>query len=1316
MEPMKICVFAVVTASAAMTGSAFADPDGTLVQTSTYNGTLWGNTSLWKGGEVVSGEGVVIDTGSGSPQVRMDDTNRVVGVFTTTRGTMPAEGGSFMFSMVNQGYTRTFDFTPPRVGQSTGFYFTTNTFTFANNGSPAQIRIDGGQAGAGTAKKPYRHFYDVPVILKDDLEIRHLFDCTNKYGTFTLSAIDPAAGVIFARPISGEGKGINVNNATATMGVMFGADNTFTGDLVVDHGLVRAIDAVDRPRAGTPFGVGNSVVATNDNSGVDLGGFVTGEGQTLVLKGLRYGINNNTATAMYTNGVLFSSYGRPYHASEWRGNVVLKGDTWLGGTIAGVSPNPGCFYPAYAEGDRVVSGPISESGGSAAIHVRSGNSVVLSGENTFSGGVYLDKGYFTARKSSSFGTGSVVFNGGIYRMEKPGDANVLEANVTGVPGNLRLHVDAGVTNIVPPNSSAIGYSDFYKYGEGALLLTNMVSLSGQQGRFYGGTVIFDTSHTNYVKFGINANNWQMNRVHLYNNAKLVVRGDPAQKRTGCWYGDVETGCAATLRVEDGQVFNISLANNNNNVLGYANLETDGSGAYFTIATTVADHAYVGNLAFLIYEESSFVTVDGGKAVPMPDSSYATSWGGATDCVDVTPALAALSVPDGTSADVLRFNTSNGGSELVLTLDGDLTLAGRTILVTPAMGATKVRITGGTIRSESFLRILNFNTSAPLVIESDIGGLGTDIHAKIVSGGPGKTVFSGAKSFSNQVLVLGGELESDCADSLGKPTSDWPAYSQVYIYNGGILSFDGTFCTTQGTVRTTMPVYVSSSGGAIKVPNPSDTVTLGSQINLNGGGHFRKLGPGTLKFSGDAKFERGNEGGVDPNLMHVEYCEGTVVQDRKFSEGTEFTLADNGVTLLGDRWLQAWQAGANGGGNRLELSSKRMLHIGSGGATVDVHGVSVTINDQNAYYGFIRCPEFLSGDGELTIVDSAGGATLKPNGYRDASFRGKFTSYVPVDSSNCMELRNAEMHIPRGITNKFSGILHDRSNVRFGRLSGEGTLHVITAQAPLPAYVFLGQDDAPDADFPGTLLLKHNASQYAYPQLVKIGGNAQRISGGANELLGNVIVRAGSLLAGNDSSGTQGSGAFGAAMVFLGDEETPAGASPAFLADGAFTVANEIRVPDTSLSSAVPVLGGTTNANGAVFSGPVKLRRDVAFMAGDGATVTFTGEISGLQGVSMRGGGRVVIDGDVALGGDFDWTGGTLEATGRITVPAGATLTVDESLCTRENIDKVFFILKAEGGINGKFECPQTLPGNWRILQKEGSIRLYSPKGFSIFVR
>lgn len=1285
--------------------AAAAEPDATLIQTGDYKGTLWGNTALWKNGEVASGNGVVIDTGAGTPEVRLDETNRVVGAFTTTRGTMPQTAGDFQISTENNGFAHDLGFTPQHIASTTGYLFTTNKLFFANNGAPAYIRIDDGSpnAGDGTARQPFRHFYDVPVVLEDNLVIQHLFNSTNQYGHYTIGINNgPAAGVIFARPISGEGKGITIDNAASMMGVMFAGDNTFSGDLVVERGIARAIDTLDRPRAGTPFGVANRVVSTSDGSGVDLGGFITGEGQTLVLKGMR------TVGASHTNGVLFSTYGRVGEYSKWCGNVQLAGDTWIGGTLAGFD-SPLKLYPADADGDIEVSGPISETGGSAAVHVVSTRNVAFGGTNTFSGGLYLDNGYFTARNAESAGTGGIVFNGGVYRAERQSDANVFEMDVAAAPKNLRVRVEAGVTNIVSSDWSGFGKGNFYKCGEGALLLTNKVSLSSNKGYIHGGTVIFDTSTANFVKFGANDNDSTLDQVTLYQNTRVVVCGNPAFTRTGSWYGALDNNSAVALRAENGQKFRVSTGSLSNDLCGFINLETDGSGAYFC-NMSVNGHKYAGSAPVVIYGGASFVSGPNTKNVPMPDDDYATSWGNATDCVDVTPALAAESVPGGTSADVIRFNTPNGGSELVLTLGGDLTLAGRTILVTPAMGNTTVRITGGALVSSKALRILNFNPNAPLIIESDVavrdGGT-----LNIGSGGPGKVVLFGSKSFNGRVYINGGELEANCADSFGVANT-----SRIYVSGGGILSFAGTFSPLSDatTVRNGFELTIGSSGGAVKVPNAADTVTLERKISLSAGGRFRKLGPGTLKFtktgSESAQFQAcRDDDGCNPRIMCTEYLEGNVEQDCAFSQDAERMVADNGVTLVGSRWLTANQGGANGGGNRLEIASKRMLHIGSGGATVDVHGATASFNDSLGYYRFCCCPEFLSGDGELTVVDSVGGGKLRSNGYHDASFRGKFTSYVPFsDSEGCegFELRNAEMHIPSGVTHTFKSIRDGRCCLRFGRLSGPGAIYAIGVSDRMPAHFLLGQDDAPDADFEGTMTLEMAGN--TYPQLTKVGNNAQRISGSANKFDGNTVVRAGSLLAGNDSPATSGaSGAFGEAMVFVGDEETPEGASPAFLIDGAYTVANEIRVPDTSPASAVPVLGGTSNANGAVFSGPVKLRRDVAFMAGDGATVRFTGAIEGLQGVSMRGGGRVKIESDVSIGGDFAWTGGTLEVDGSVTVPDGATITLDESLCTPENVGKVFDLLSATGGINGKFNCSQEFPIPWRMVQSSGKVKLVS---------
>ncbi len=413
-----------------------------------------------------------------------------------------------------------------------------------------------------------------------------------------------------------------------------------------------------------------------------------------------------------------------------------------------------------------------------------------------------------------------------------------------------------------------------------------------------------------------------------------------------------------------------------------------------------------------------------------------------------------------------------------------------------------------------------------------------------------------------------------------------------------------------------------------------------------------------------------------------------------------------------------QAGANGGGNRLELQAKRQFVAGAGGATVDLQGTNVLFTDVRASYGLDKCTEFFGGTGEIRVVNTgAAEAKIYCYGYHDASFRGKFTSYVPVTGDQGLEFRNAEWCVPEGVTNTFTQIAEDRFVLRFGRLSGKGTLAAQAIQTYIPARFCLGQDDAATADFEGTLNVYYGSSTLGALQLVKVGNNAQRISGAANTFEGHTIVRAGSLLVGNDSPATAGaSGALGQAMVYVGDEATPEGASPALLADGAYTIANELRVHDFSPASATPVLGGTANADGATFSGAVRLYRDVAFRAETGTTVTFTGTIEGLKGAAMTGGGSVVLTGDVVLGGGFAWTGGTLQINGAFTIPEGAALTVDASVCTRENRGTIFTLIGANGGVFGKFAFAQELPAGWRIATRADAVYLLYDTGTALFLK
>jgi len=1288
----------------------------TLVSNTGYMGKPWGDTALWVDGVLPeNAPGAVLDTGAGGPEVRTDGTNRVVGTISTTFGSMPAAGGMFKISHVNAGRSIAAGDAPQSM-YGTSFALAQNSLTFDNGGAGAVIRIDDGALGAsaaaggdGTKRQPFRHFYDVPVTLADSLLIDLNFASIDSHGHFSSGTqLGPIWLVAFAGKVSGDaGRNLTVDATAPSAAVAFLNDaNDFAGDVEVKGGILRAHDTCDLPRVGTPFGRDNTITATNGLAGVDLGGFVTGEGQTLVLAGKR-------TLGSPANGVLYSSWAREDAFAAWRGGISLAGDAWFGGQIAGASW-PDNFYPNDTPGDFAVTGPISDVVPSA-VHIVNGQSTVsrtisFGGTNTFSGGLHLDNGLFNATCPEAFGAGDVVFNGGIYRYMRSTDANVFEAALVPGTGDFKVRVDPGVTAYASPTGFArMTGKNFYKSGSGTLVLTNFCHAGSGYVDITAGTVVFDLTGADYVKFGENANGWQCDNMRLYNDARLVATGDPAEARTAAiYFSELKAGSGCTFRAEKGQTLAL-MQPGGVTTPAYAVVETDGqSGSRVTLSTAVQNHAYVEGSAWLFYEGRSWCARGAGNAaVPVADAAYVTDWDAATatTLVDVTPALAADgAVPAGQAADCLRFNTpTSGGAELALTLGGDLTLGGNTILVTPAMGTTPVRITGGALKAATTLRIANFNTNATLTIESDIAGTGASLQIAVC--GPGRTVLKGAKSFNHLVYVIGGTLGVDCADALGRANSGWNS-GYVYLSNGGVIEATESFNpVADATTRGEFGLNVSETGGGLGAAE-GKTLTL----SVNGiNPKIVKTGKGTLVFSSNAK----------PVALDVR--EGTVQTSTAITESPGEVLGRDGTTFVGVRWASPNQAGANGGGARCELQGKRTFRA-EGTTTIDLNGGTALWSDVTESYDRLPNTEFFAGTGTIRLVDrsAAGTGQVSVNKYRDALFRGTMSAEVSVGGGG-LKMPHATWCVPAGFTTFFEQQCAPRRDPAFARLTGEGTFRVTTTQSAEPGYFTLGEDGGADADFAGTLSLEMGGNTCSATQLLKIGDNAQRLSGTANRLEGNTIVRAGRLLVGADSPATAGaSGSLGGAMVFVGDAGTPATAVPALLADGPYTVANEIRVHATSPAGALPTLGGTAQADGAAFTGRVTLFRDAAVHADAGATVSFTGDfVSNGHAVSKTGAGVVSLPGDVCV---KRLAGGTLEAGGALTFADGATVDVsDFPAGAFDDRSKVYLLAEAAGGvadvrnvtITGLEERQRTF---WKISVAGNRLSLRCDQGTLFLVR
>lgn len=566
-------------------------------------------------------------------------------------------------------------------------------------------------------------------------------------------------------------------------------------------------------------------------------------------------------------------------------------------------------------------------------------------------------------------------------------------------------------------------------------------------------------------------------------------------------------------------------------------------------------------------------------------------------------------------------------------------------------------------------------------------------------------------------IVGGETILDTPEGIGTPSD---GYGRVNLYNGGIFSTRGDFSFAAAeSIANGCTFRIYSAGGAFKVENPNDRFYLSSRdsISIWPTAALSKKGPGTLEFQ---KLNLRSNYNNDLFRPYTTFAieEGIVShQDDNpqnhvmpFSEDSMHVLVKSGAQLLGRAWVYPPTPGANGGGAGCDLQGRITVEFESGKSTVDICGKNLKLTN-NGSQGVDRSSEFFAGTGELILTNSSTTpAICEPNGYRDCLFHGTFTSYVPIKGGAGLQFPNAELHIPKGITNLFTSVLERRKNVQFGRLSGDGRIEVKTCTMTTPGCFYLGmdRDPRPVADFPGEMQVIYEHPTHAIPRLVKIGDNAQRISGGANLFQGNSTIRKGSLLVGNDSPATPGaSGALGETMVYVGDSQTEENTVPSLLIDGPFTVANEIRVLPDSPASATPTVGGTENADGASFTGPIKLYRDVALSAGAGATVTFAGPITSEQGnynLTKAGEGTVLVKPEAIEGmSGLTLSEGTLQVDGPLVIPEGTTYSLGKhvDLCTKENRMREYTVLKADS-IEGTFTPAETLPLGWHVVTKATS--------------
>lgn len=1293
------------------------------------------------------------------------------------------------------------------------------------------------------ADKRFQFYIEPPIRLLSDLYIRYLGPAGATYGTGWVGAGlgNHADGAVY---LSGgitegvPGKGVTIDNPVYAAGnsyayvpVFLGGRSSFTGPLNIAAGMVR-LWGEDRFEGDChALGANNAVNVTSGAGVLDLAGTHAGlDGNTLHLGG---------KPARTEMGTLINTNPDPLVPGEWAGPVVIDSATAIGGTSQmGASATVGggdivisgnvtgtADVDLLNKREVVLSG--DNSGFSGNWNLKDGY-LRLRGENPVGSGTLV----FTGKSVADAYTCGTAYRFGA---SDDVDLSAVKYDVSGVSfridvaEGLEYHPAYGFKGLAQDKGSA----GIYKSGCGTLRLSEANEYEPtaaardwvQWLTIENGDVVFDYTENGGPKLAGTLGNGNEGTVGFGERSRLIVRGIPGVSDAwdgvnGVFNARVGCGAFATVRFENaegGSKRNLFLldrstysGSDESHPLGILNIEANADAWFLKTSETycesqaeqAADYPsirYPGEIwngstftysTDFVIESVKKHTGDivGRKVLPVPDSDYATDFSTlsaratktANSLVDVTPALCDAGSHSDVECAALRFNTPNGGTPLVLDLDGTAKIHSGVILVTQNMGDTPVVIRGGAIVRDPSerriaqnlsIRILNFNTNATLTIESDLGeNIGT-LGGSLSVIGPGKTIFKGRFLGSGAICVNGGVLS--CGDgkkllasvraSGAQWDKSWAKFRETYLYGGGLIEFtenadwicsvDGDTQDGHGVINGWRP-RIGASGGGFSVAE-GKTLTLNTMDGWTremrasaSGAKFIKAGGGTISYansvssSGISAVDVGLS--FDPSkradVMSFELREGTIERpgdpmdnnlhaDWIFGNwhATVMTLS-NGVRMVGREFTttrltdcNSW-AGDSGNAVRIVIPDGVT-------ATVDRHSTSASkpgelnLVQRNVQASGVRGGGLWAGSGTLVITNSLSSKGSDFGGFCNRLFSGVVKDYCgegDLDASGA--LRN-------------TGYGVNFKNASFEIASDCGWYVGYSVDGALPFR--LG-----GLDGDGTV----SAGWYATPYWVspRIGGDdgkthdfsgllkIARRDGGVGEFVkvGSNVQRVS-----GDANDVQTSTRVVDGTLVLGhiraldSVSSPTEYNNIYIGGGETTAGMNpcflVDCGDVELPNKVKVLGcadGVTPVVGAksgeVTIADLTVSNACVFAAESGATAKFS-KISMLDGARIAGqsgSGVVEIDGDLALSGSYDLAWGGTLAVGGVLNVSAGTKL---HVQVPEGLDRNcrYTLISATGGIAGSFDVSEiVVPKGWLVQQRANSIVLSYSVGLMLLIR
>lgn len=640
--------------------------------------------------------------------------------------------------------------------------------------------------------------------------------------TLNLNAITRSSGstLNFAYTANGSGTVGATTDTTNTSGILGGWATVNGRDWAVNSingadGLITALATYT-----------SDTFATANNTDITITGANPASGTALTTNSLRFNQIGAKTLALGTAAKTINSGGILITSG-----VGAYGTTISGSNLRAASGADLIIQQFNPSGTLTISAVIQNAGAGGLVKAGTGV-LVLSGTNTFTGGVLINQGFLSVGSVAAGGTASTLGAGTSIGL---GDGSNLGTLIyTGATATLNRSITLGAGggalnvstagNVLTLSGVLGGSGAFTKLGDGNLTLSGSNALTGGTS-IAGGTLTLDYTTSNTDK--------------IYAGGTLTLGGGSLAFTANSSADSTQTVQGTFISTGANSITVTKNSASNNATLNLGSLTRSGSGTvnFATAGTGTGTAAIVTSTTNTTGIIGGWATINGtdwavnstnaaGGSIVALATYYTTTTGGntaanyASQNVDLTssPIMGAV-----ISANTLRFNTAAANT---VTLTGTTnTIAGSGILVTANVGANVSTITGGTLRGPASgdLIINQFNTSAVLTIGSIIGN---NTSTRVVKTGPGELDLTAANTFTGGLVVNQGIVYIASTGSLTSSASN-----TIVINNGGTLKVDRENFLGNYNVAIGSPVIINAGGTLTN--NGAEYNTLGS-LTLSGG--------------------------------------------------------------------------------------------------------------------------------------------------------------------------------------------------------------------------------------------------------------------------------------------------------------------------------------------------------------------------------------------------------------------------------------------------------------------------------------------------